>query len=101
MGSEMCIRDSIMVMGGKVGEEQELSASVITYDTEADAWGTAPPLPHPCMAGRATTIAGVIFLYNGSGGRVQYRRAGRNAEWKTVPGGRAHSYAAFGSVLLG
>ena len=83
----------VWVMGGRVNGVA--TASVLTYDPEADAWGTAPPLPTPCSGCSATTMDGEIFL--SSDCSFQYK----NAEWSEVSGGIGVELAAVGCVLLG
>ena len=83
----------IWVVGGIVGGES--SASVLTYEPDADAWATAPSLPSPTLYGTATAIDGSIVLY---AGRVyQYK----NAAWSAVPGGVSRTASTCGAVLLG
>ena len=53
----------IWVMGGYV-EDEGLSASVIVYDAEADAWDTAPPLPRACAKIFAATLDGRILVFD-------------------------------------
>ena len=87
----------IWVMGGRVSEEQEVTISILTYDAEADAWGTAPPLPSPRWGCSAVTMDGGIFLWDRDGSfKFQYR----NAEWSEVAG-EVSAFAACGALLLG
>ena len=86
--------DRIWVMGGDVGNQP--SASVITYDAEADAWETGPPLPLPCDGCRATQVDGSIFLHHRDG-LHQFREAA----WSAVAGDWTGRYPVWGSVLLG
>ena len=51
----------IWVMGGRVDGER--STTVMTYDADADAWATAPPLLYPTRICRATSIDGCILLH--------------------------------------
>ena len=87
----------IWVMGGYVAGEGTV-ASVITYDAEAGAWATGPPLPSPCedCAGGAATIDGGILLKS-SNVTFQYK----NAVWAEVAGGAGVRGATCGAVLLG
>ena len=83
----------IMVMGGHVGGV--MSAPALTYDPDADAWATAPPLPSPRAHGTATAIDGSIVFF---ADRVfQYK----NAAWSAVPGGVSRTASTCGAVLLG
>ena len=84
----------IVVMGGHVGGE--ISASVLTYDPDADAWATAPPLPGvPSAYGTATAIDGSVVLY---AGRVyQYRNGG----WQDIAGAPAVRVPSAEFALLG
>ena len=88
----------IWVMGGRVGEGQEPTSSVLTYDADANLWTTGPPLPQGCW-GRTATIDGAdggILLFHSNS--FQYR----NAAWSRVaqPPGMPRATAC-GSVLLG
>ena len=46
----------IWVIGGRLGDGSS-TASVLTYDAEADTWGTAPPLPSPRWGSAAAAAA--------------------------------------------
>ena len=85
----------IWVMGGSVAGEGA-SASVFTYDAEADAWETAPPLPSPCSHFRAAAVDGCIYFHS-PGGSFQFREG----EWATTGGGDATADPVCGAVLLG
>ena len=92
----------IRVMGGSVDgrpapapRQGRITASVIDYDVEADAWHTAPPLPSACSECCATTIDGNIFLFS----RVATFKH-ENAAWSVVEKPIA-SRATCRSVLLG
>ena len=85
----------IYVMGGRVAGEGA-SASVITYDTEADAWETAPALPEPGCDGCAATVDGHIFIV-ANHHRFEYR----NPAWSQALGGPSSRYPVCGSFLLG
>ena len=78
------------MMGGWVGGEWDPTASVITYDAEADEWEAAPPLPMASRDGTAATIDGRILLF---GAGVDSTRATtiqyENAAWSVVPGSSA------------
>ena len=52
----------IWVIGGVVGERMGSSASVLTYNADADAWETAPPLPSPQCVFAAATTDGRLLL---------------------------------------
>ena len=83
----------IVVMGGNVGGE--MSASVLTYDPDADAWATAPSLRSPTLYGTATAIdGGIVFCADHV---YQYK----NAAWSAVPGGVSRTASTCGAVLLG
>ena len=72
------------MMGGFVGEDNQESASVITYDAEADAWHTAPSLPLPCRTSscRASSIdQGILFPH--VGGVLRYDQT---HGWQSVAG---------------
>ena len=81
-------------MGGKV--DKQVSASVITYDAEADAWETAPSLPETSRDGSAFMFDGHISFVK-STSRFEYR----NAAWSRVMGGASALNSVCGSVLLG
>ena len=83
---------AVLLMGG---EAQEANSSVITYDAEADTWGTAPPLPSPRSGCCAATMGGAIYLWD-SDGSFQYT----NAEWSEVAG-EVRALVACGTLRLG
>ena len=87
----------IWVMGGYVGEREEPSASVITYNAEADAWESdaVPPLPIACNRCSAAAMDSGIFVVHNAG-HFRYM----NAEWSLVVGERAGDTASE-SLLLG
>ena len=87
----------IWVMGGWVGEVGEgVSASVITYDAEADAWETAPSLPERCSHCQAFMFDGHISIVT-NGRRFEYT----NAAWLQVTGAFPASRSVCGSLRLG
>ena len=83
----------IWVVGGIVGGES--SASVLTYEPDADAWATAPSLPLPTLYGTATAIdGGIVFCAD-----LVYQY--KNAAWSAVPGGMSIIASTCGTALLG
>ena len=87
----------IWVMGGFTGGP---TASVITYDAEADAWGTGPPLPRACSVCKAATsdCATGNPLVHSSHGCFEYT----GAAWSVATGPpRVANVPVCGSVLLG
>ena len=91
--ASVVFQGKIWVMGGKVGEG--ISASVITYDVEADAWATAPSLPRPVVGHTATVIDGRIHLAS-RGDTFLY-----DAAWSQAAGGHGSTFGTSGGVLLG
>ena len=83
----------IWLMGGRVDEEP--SASVLTYNAEADAWETGPPLPGPTAGQTATAIDGRIHL------AAHSRTFVHDAAWSQVAGGHDSVLGTSGGVLLG
>ena len=79
-------------MGGVVGGA--LSASVLTYNAEADAWATAPSLPGPFIGQTATAIDGRIYV---TGSCTFFY----DAAWSRAAGGHGACFATSGGVLLG
>ena len=79
------------------------TASVLAYNTEADTWEAAPPIPVACIC-RANTIDGVVFLHadrdSGAGEYVHTCFQFRNAAWSPVAGISVR-YPTLGAVLLG
>ena len=99
---------NIRVIGGTV--EGQPSASVATYDADADTWATGPSLPSPCVHGSATSIDGGIFLHgaaNGHGGGTHVFKyvteARHGPRWELVDAGGTEGlvHTVCGSVLLG
>ena len=86
----------IWVMGGFAGGP---TASVISYDAEADAWSTGPPLPDACWGCKAATndSASGIPLVHSSHGCFQYT----GAAWSVVTGPPGAAAPCCGSVFLG
>ena len=80
----------IWVMGGEVGEENEPSASVITYDPVTDEWEMGPPLPSPQIGCTAVTIDGGILFAgcagnaNTNGKRIKSLFKYENVAWSRV-----------------
>ena len=94
------------MMGAFFDEHRDFSASVVTYDAEADVWEAAPralwpPTPglsSPCRC-KAVAIDGGIMLFD-CHGAFQYR----NAAWSLVAEGREVAQVTstvVGPVLLG
>ena len=88
----------IWVMGGRVGGRT--SATVLTYDAEADTWEAGPPLPSPCSNCRAAATEDGIFLYGYGDGRARAFRYA-NAVWSAVAVGMDVVAPSCGSLLLG
>ena len=82
-----------------MGAAQELTDSVLAYNTETDTWDAAPPLPVACGSCRATTIDGVVFLHAMAVGESRCFQF-RNAAWSAVAGDSVVS-SVLGAVLLG
>ena len=92
----------IWVMGGRV--DGSASGSVITYDADADAWETAPPIPNPPRVGRATAIDGCILLhapYRGDWQRVTMYKDAAWSDVEVIGTGSGSGGAPCGTVLLG
>ena len=89
----------IWVIGGVVGERMGSSASVLTYNADADAWETAPPLPSPRVFAAATTD-GRLLVY-GQTALYEFK----DAAWSVVDRYEERIHASGGtadrSVLLG
>ena len=88
-------------MGGVV--DHRATASVITYNAEADVWYAAPPLPSQLYNCCAATVDGEIFFYGASGACAYAAGRPRGWEWREVETGGAGGArnAICGSVLLG
>ena len=97
-GAASVVHDGrIWVMGGCVAGEGP-TASVLTYDAEADTWATGPSLPSPCANCRAATIDGGIHLNDARPQTFQYK----NAAWSEVQEGVENMQSpVLGCVLLG
>ena len=101
----------VCVIGGAVNGGP--STAMLTYDADADAWGTAPPLPMRCSGCRATTIEGRILLFGigmGIGGiphiLPQRVNGGRflqyaNSAWSQVAEAPVTLGFCCGAMLLG
>ena len=85
----------IWVMGRRV--DNQASASVLTYNAEADAWATAPSLPGPVVGRTATVIDGRITLATES--RTFFYDAA--FMWSQAAGGHGSVLETSGGVLLG
>ena len=93
----------IWLIGGNVGLEP--SASVFTYDIDADVWKTAPSLPvavHDCSA---ATLNGSIILCGTSDcagpSRALVSSTYRNSAWSEPTPRPGAPSPAFGCVLVG
>ena len=90
--ASVVFQGNIWVMGGNVDEEP--SASVLTYNAEADAWETGPPLPSPQEFCTTAMAFGNGILVFGLGKTTGYDNSG----WAEVDTGFARLY---GRVFLG
>ena len=101
----------IWVMGGRVDGER--STTVMTYDADADAWATAPPLLYPTRICRATSIDGCILLHQspctapfsatprGNDRCVTVYKDAAWSEMAVTGAGSGSGIAPCGTVLLG
>ena len=89
----------IWVIGGTIAGEP--SASVDTYDADADTWATGPPLPFPQQDCTATAIDGRVYLCGSVPGSTLVHRF-EGAAWSRTAEVHGYVYATTcGAVILG
>ncbi len=89
----------VWVLGGCV--DHRVSASVIVYGAEADAWDpdAVPALPSPCRGCQAATVDGEVLLCHQ--GRVVAHGAGPGWRDLGAAGAAGATRQVLGSLLLG